>query len=64
MLCNLTNLKDKDLDQIKSLESDLGITVLAFSCHDAPPATLEEETLAKIQILEKNLEVSLVALNQ
>jgi hypothetical protein len=37
---------------------------LAFSCHDAPPATLEEETLAKIQILEKNLGVSLIALNQ
>ncbi len=64
MLCNLTNLNDKDLDQIKSLESDLGITVLAFSCHDAPPASLEEETLAKIKTLENDLGVSLVAINQ
>ncbi len=64
MLCNLTNLNDKDLDQIKSLESNLGVTVLAYSCHDAPPATLEDETLVKIQTLENDLGVSLVAINQ
>lgn len=64
MLCNLTKLNDNDLDQIRSLESDLGVTVLAFSCHDVPPATLEEEKLAKIQLLEKNIGVSLVAISQ
>lgn len=61
MLCSLSNLKDKDILQIKELESELGITMLAFSCHDAEPALLNNETLEKIQSMENKLGLSLVA---
>lgn len=61
MMCSLSHLKEQDLDQIRSLESDLGKPLLAFSCHDVIPASLEEDTLSKIQALEKKLGISLVA---
>jgi hypothetical protein len=63
MLCSLSNLKDQDVQQIRQLESELGITVLAFSCHDAEPAPLNKETLEKIQSMEDRLGLSLVAVN-
>jgi len=61
MLCSLSNLKDRDIEQIRQLESELGITMLAFSCHDAEPALLNKETLEKIQSMESRLGLSLVA---
>ncbi|WP_321496083.1 hypothetical protein [uncultured Desulfobacter sp.] len=61
MICSLSNLKDQDVAQIKDLEKELGVTMLAFSCHDTKPTTLENATLEKIQALEKNLGVALVA---
>lgn len=64
MLCSLSNLKNQDIDQIRQLESDLGITVLAFSCHDAKPDSLNNEALEKIQSAEKKLGISLVAVKQ
>lgn len=63
MLCSLSNLKNQDIEQIKSLESDLGVTILAFSCHDADPSVLDKETLEKIQGLETKLGLSLVAVD-
>ena len=63
MLCSLSNLKEQDLSQIQSLETDLGQTLLAFSCHDASPAALDAEKLEKIQALEKHLGISLVAVD-
>jgi hypothetical protein len=61
MLCSLSHLKDQDLDQIRSLENELGKTLLAFSCHQGSPTPLAETELGKIQSLEKNLGLSLVA---
>jgi len=63
MLCSLTRLNDQDLEQIRSLESELGQTLLAFSCHAASPAVLDMETLAKVQALENKLGLSLVAVD-
>ena len=62
MLCNYSKLKEQDLDRIKSLESVLHHTLLAFSCQDAPPAKLGDEQLGKLQALEKDLGIVLVAL--
>lgn len=62
MLCSLSNLKNQDIDQISRLESELGITVLAFSCHDAEPASLDKKTLEKIKSAENKLGMSLVAI--
>ena len=61
MLCNLSNLNDKDIEQVKKLEKELGITVLAFSCHEAEPAMLDKSVLDKVQAAEKELGLSLVA---
>lgn len=61
MLCSLSNLKEQDIAEVKQLESDLGITLLAFSCHDAEAAALDTETLTKIQSVENKLGLSLVA---
>lgn len=61
MLCSLSHLKNQDVKEIENLESELGITVLAFSCHDAKPSALEQGSLEKIQSLEKRLGLSLVA---
>ncbi|MCG8617069.1 MAG: hypothetical protein MI802_12690 [Desulfobacterales bacterium] len=61
MLCSLSNLKEQDVQEIRNIESDLGITLLAFSCHDVEPSILEKEKLDKIQSIEKKLGLSLVA---
>lgn len=56
-------LKDQDLARIRSLETEMGKPILAFSCHSAAPAKLDEPDLAKIQGLEKDLGLSLVAVD-
>ena len=61
MLCSLSNLKDQDLAEIRSMESDLGLTLLAFSCHATAPAALDADKLGKVQALEEKLGMSLVA---
>ena len=61
MLCSLSNLKEQDIQAIRKMESELGITVLAFSCHDAEPSILEKDKLEKIQSVENKLGLSLVA---
>lgn len=63
MICSLSNLKEQDLDQIRSLEKELGKTLLAFSCHQSNVAALADAELGKIQLLENNLGISLVALD-
>lgn len=63
MLCSLSHLNTQDLNQIKSVEAEVGQPLLAFSCHDLSPATLSAAQLEKIQALEKKLGVALVAVH-
>lgn len=63
MLCSLANLQNQDLDKVKSLETELSHTILAFSCHNSAPAPLDEDKLTKIQALEKELGILLVAVD-
>ena len=63
MLCSLSNLKPKDLETIKSMESELGQTLLAFSCKDIKVSAVDADKLAKIQELENRLGLSLVAVD-
>ena len=63
MLCSLSKLEQKGLDSIKSLEKEIHRPVLAFSCHDLEPAQLTAAELQKIQSLEKELGLALVAIN-
>lgn len=61
MLCSLSKLGDEELGQIGDLEKKLGVTLLAFSCYAADPASISEDQLAKIHELEQTLGISLVA---
>jgi sugar phosphate isomerase/epimerase len=62
MLCSLsTKLGDKDLAEIGALEEELGVTMLAFSCHPVDPAEIDDRQLASIKALEEKLGISLVA---
>ena len=63
MICNLSNLKDNDVNDIAALEKDLGKTLLAFSCHDAKIADIGEDELNRIKALEQKMGISLVALD-
>ena len=52
--------KNKPLEK---LEKEIGKPLLSFSCKDIKPALVEQETLDKIQALEKSLSLSLVAVD-
>jgi hypothetical protein len=65
MLSSLsTKLGEKDLNVIKALEKELGKTLLAFSSYPVDPAEVDKEQLAKIQNIESQLGVSLIAVNR
>ncbi|APG27837.1 hypothetical protein A7E78_08310 [Syntrophotalea acetylenivorans] len=61
MICSLSKLTEKDLQEINNLEQEIHSPLLAFSCSDTPMTELSSENLQKIQSLEKKLGVSLVA---
>lgn len=61
MICSLSTLNEKDLQEISRLEKEIHSPLLAFSCHNTQPAQLSEDKVLKIQELEKKLGVSLVA---
>ena len=47
MFCEITRkLEDQDLEKLRSLEMDLGLTLVAFSCRSLDPA--REEKLEKM----------------
>ena len=48
MLCAIArNLEEQKLDEIRDLERDLGLTLVAFTCRSVDPA--REERLRKIE---------------
>lgn len=61
MLCSFSTLDNTNLEEIQTLEKELGNTLLSFSCHDIEPAIIDDEALSKIADLEKKLGVVLVA---
>lgn len=62
MLCSLANrIGDNEIGEVKALESELGVTMLAFSCMPIEPADIDETKLGRIKELEGKLGVSLVA---
>lgn len=64
MICSLSKLDDKKLQEVKSLEAKIGKPLLAFGCYDTKPAQLTREELSKINDLERQLGVSLVAVQK
>lgn len=62
MLCSLaTQVTADTIAAINALENDLGKTLLAFQCHNLKPSELSEAELKKIQEVEAQLGISLVA---
>jgi hypothetical protein len=62
MLCSLTTkLGDEELGQIDALEKELGVTLLAFTCHPLDPASIDDGQLGRVKDLEEKLGISLVA---
>ncbi len=57
-----SNLADDALDEVRSLEAELGKVVVALE-PDIPPAELSDEQVARIQAVEKKLGVVIVALD-
>lgn len=53
-------LVDERLDEVRSLEAELGKVVVALE-PDAPVAELSEEQVARVQALEEKLGVVIVA---
>lgn len=60
-LCNFSNLDKDQIDAVQNLEKDLGKRLLAYACHDIKLATLNSEELQKINALQKELGLMLVA---
>jgi hypothetical protein len=63
MLWAFSSLKDKQMKSIKELEEKMGVTLLAFSGLNTKYANLSEEDLKLLLQAEKDLGVSLVAVN-
>lgn len=61
MLYPLASLEADKLDAIKSLEKDIGSPVVALAGVETTTAALPEEQLKKLQELEEELGVVLVA---
>ncbi len=62
MLCDLGRLEKRELDEVASLEKELGKTILAFRCYaDINPARVNDTDLARIREVEDRLKLSLVA---
>jgi hypothetical protein len=64
VLYSISNLRDNQLEEIKSLEKELGKSLLAFSCFNVEPSELEDVELSKIRDLETRLGLALVAVTQ
>jgi hypothetical protein len=65
MLCSLATKLDKgQLDEISSLEKDLGVPILAFACHQMDPAAIDAAQIDRIKGLEDKLGVARVAVKQ
>ncbi|MCG8616079.1 MAG: hypothetical protein MI802_07665 [Desulfobacterales bacterium] len=63
MLCSFSNLDESAIKSIQALESEIGKSLISFSCHDVKAAALDDAVLDKIKKLEKELSVSLVAID-
>lgn len=61
MLYSLSNIPADKLAEIQAIEAEIGRPLLAFSPVETEPAKLDGAKIEKIQQLEKDLGVVLVA---
>ncbi len=61
MLCNLSQLDETKLEEIRTVEQKVGKTLLAYSCYNVSPADVSKDEISQIAEAEKKLGVILVA---
>lgn len=61
MLSSLSKLTTDELEAVKSLEKELGKTLLSYSSYDVVAEDLTVAELEKVRELEKTLGTALVA---
>ncbi|NTW82879.1 MAG: hypothetical protein HGB36_05855 [Chlorobiaceae bacterium] len=61
MLSSLSKLTPAQLEEVKSLEKELGKTLLSYSSYDVVAEDLNVAELEKVRELEKSLGTALVA---
>jgi hypothetical protein len=61
MLSSLSKLTPAQLGEVKSLEKELGKTLLSYSSYDVVAEDLNVAELEKVRELEKSLGTALVA---
>ena len=65
MLCSLaTKLDQGQIQEITSLEGELGVPILAFACHRMDAAPIDATQIDRLKQLEDKLGVALVAVKQ
>jgi hypothetical protein len=65
MLCSLaTKLEQEQIQEITSLEGELGVPILAFACHQMDAAPIDAAQIDRLKQLEDKLGVALVAVRQ
>ena len=65
MLCSLATKLDRgQIQEITSLEGELGVPILAFACHQMDAAPMDAAQIDRLTELEKKLGVALVAVKQ
>ena len=65
MLCSLaTKLDQGQIEEISSLEKEIGVPILAFACHQMDAAPIDAAQVDRLKELEDRLGVALVAVKQ
>ena len=57
----LANLPNEIIEEIKELENELGISLIAYVSEDNSYAQLSEEEIKKVKLLESKLKIILLA---
>ena len=61
MICSFARVQEDKLQEIRSLEAEIGKTLLAYSCQDVTAAPLSDGDLVKIRDLENKIDLVLLA---
>jgi len=61
MICSYGAVDDKKINELQKVEKEVGQTLLAINCHEFKPAELTPEQLERVQALEKELGVVVIA---
>ncbi len=61
MICSYDAVDDKKINALQEVEKDVGKVLLAINCQEFKPAELTPEQLDRVQALEKELGMVVIA---